>query len=63
MGTFVWQWPQITWAVWACVVVLVAVAMDGEPKTGKFNGTAALIALFVSATLLYFGGFFTEVRP
>lgn len=63
MSNFVWQWPQIAWACFVGFGLVCAIAKDGEPRTGKHSLALSMLALCISATLLYFGGFFTEIRP
>jgi len=63
--TFVWQWPQLT----LCALVLICAAVDvtRDAYTGKHSVSASIFGnvsfYAVLATLLYYGGFFTEVRP
>lgn len=60
---FVWEWPQITWAVLAGIGLLWAAVNDGEPRTGKHSIGVSLFCAMIAVAILYFGGFFTEVRP
>jgi hypothetical protein len=59
----IWQWPQITLAVVWVVSTLCYVALDGKPRTGKYNFGWHMVAFVVSMTILYYGGFWTAVRP
>jgi hypothetical protein len=60
---FVWQWPQIAWFCIAGFNLFGALLLDGAPKKANHSLAATMLALFVSAGLLYFGGFFTVARP
>lgn len=62
--TFVWQWPQITLlAVYALLLVTTAI-LHGRPRSsGTHNFATATLGLLAQCAVLYFGGFFTEVRP
>jgi len=33
------------------------IAKHGEPKDGKYNGWSSFIAIIISWTILYYGGF------
>lgn len=52
------HWPQITELALMGISIGVAVAKHGEPKREKHNAPATIIAMAVSAAILYYGGFF-----
>lgn len=60
---FVWEWPQIMWFCIAGLNLLLAAALDGTPKSAKHSLAVTMLAVCLMAALLYFGGFFTVVRP
>lgn len=65
MGSaLVWQWPQIVFASLAGLSLLCAMVLHGRPRSASTHhfATTALI-LIMECALLYFGGFWTEVRP
>ena len=63
IGTFVWQWPQITFAVLIVIRVIVASVIDGDPRKGKHSFAITFTSILIWAVVSYFGGFWTEVRP
>lgn len=59
----VWQWPQITFAVFLGVELGIRLAKNGQPRTGHYTLWDQLISWALILVVLYYGGFFTEVRP
>lgn len=59
----VFDWPQILWCVAALIGIAIAMSKNGKPRTGTYNSGATLIGIAIAATVLYYGGFFTVVRP
>ena len=59
----IWNWPQITWGILTGIVLLAYVVMDGKPRTGQWSLAMGLLGTAVSATLLYFGGFWEGATP
>lgn len=53
------EWPQIIWLCLAGLNLLGAIAMDGEPKTGKHSLALSMLGGGASFGLLYWGGFFS----
>jgi len=60
---WVWAWPQITWLCLTGFSLFVAAVLDGEPRKTKHSLALSMFGAALSFGLLYFGGFFTEVRP
>jgi hypothetical protein len=61
---FVWHWPQIALVVWIAMETGVQIAKHGQPRDGAYDAwTRALIPWAIMLGLLYYGGFFTDVRP
>jgi hypothetical protein len=61
--TFIWQWPQLVWLGLTICGLTISLFKHGEPKGHHNFFTHLLIALPLGVALLYYGGFFTEVRP
>jgi hypothetical protein len=53
------EWPQITWLVLCCIGLGLALALDGQPRTGRHNFFVSLLASALVAWLLWSGGFFS----
>jgi hypothetical protein len=53
MGT-----PQIIWLILNFVGIGVALSQHGQPRKGKHNFFATVIATFIEMLILYYGGFF-----
>lgn len=60
---FVWEWPQIVWAINVCITLVIYSVLDGSERTGKHSFAIQLVAIIASGIVLYFGGFFTVARP
>jgi hypothetical protein len=58
-----WEWPQITMALIYTLNLVLGVIFDGDRKTGKYSAGVSVATIVISAALLYFGGFWTVVRP
>lgn len=50
--------PQIIWIALAAYTIANAHFHDGEPKTGRHDLVSTVVAVGISAGLLYWGGFF-----
>ena len=53
-----WGWPQWLYAGMFLLSNLIALAKDGEPRTGKHEFGITLASTFVCAWILWMGGFF-----
>lgn len=53
MSIYAWIWIAL-----AAIGLLVAANKHGKPKQGKEDFWVALTGIGISASLLYFGGFF-----
>lgn len=51
-------WPEGIWFGLAAFSLLIAVANDGEPKTGKNSLAVSMLSTALAFGLLYWGGFF-----
>ncbi len=51
--------PEIIWFCLVAINLLIALAKDGEPRTGKHNLAGTMLAFGLSFGLLYWGGFFS----
>ncbi len=51
--------PQIIWLIWVFISLLIYAHEHGKPKTGEYSFPTAFVAILISASLLYWGGFFT----
>lgn len=56
------HWPQITLLILVFLQICIHMGKHGEPR-GTYNGGWRLLDAASLMILLYFGGFFTEVRP
>ena len=52
------KWPQTIMVTLLITAILIEADKHGDPKTGKYNLWATLIAVAFHAWLLYWGGFF-----
>ena len=49
--------PQIIWIALSCLGLGLAIAKHGEPRE-PYDATAVAVSFVISATLLWWGGFF-----
>lgn len=54
-----WEWPQWIYAIWYGLVFGCALIVDGQPRTGTYNGALIIVLMALQALVLYFGGFWT----
>ena len=59
----IFEWPQIVWAAGAFLGLVIHLSKSGQPTGVKFDPGMALARIAIWTTVLYFGGFFTAVRP
>jgi hypothetical protein len=52
-------WPEGIWFGLAALALIMGIAQDGEPKTGKHSLTERMLSVGISFGLLYWGGFFS----
>lgn len=52
-----WNWPQWTFAILMFISVAVNAAMHGDERKGKYNFPAKLVSTFLTAFILFKGGF------
>lgn len=58
-----WAWPQVVWVSMMAIRLACAAYLDGEARSGKHRFGLDVIGAICGAVILYYGGFFTEVRP
>jgi hypothetical protein len=58
-----WAWPQITYAIMAAIILLIAAVQHGEPRTGKHNFALTFCLVLLMQPMYFYGGFWTDVRP
>lgn len=54
--------PQLILIALFSVSLGMSAAKHGEPKTGKENAWASLVAMAIQVALLYWGGFLTNTN-
>jgi len=58
-----WAWPQITYAIITSFCLLCTAALHGSDRTGKHNFAFSICLFALWQVMLFYGGFWTEVRP
>lgn len=58
ISTATWHWPQYLILGEALLDVFIVAALDGKPRTGRYNGTLKFLVTTVFLVTLYCGGFF-----
>lgn len=56
------QWPQVIWCALALLGLGIHIAKNGEPTGGRYSGWVRFIAVAITATILWCGGFFHPVH-
>ena len=56
------QWPQVIWCALALLGLGIHIAKNGEPTGGRYSGWVKFIAVAITATILWCGGFFHPVH-
>lgn len=53
-----WAWPQWTYVGVFAFNLLMAIILDGQPKTGNHSAGVTLVASAIALVILVSGGFF-----
>lgn len=52
-------WPEGIWFALLALSLVIGVAKDGEPRTGKHSLAGTMLNAALAFGLLYWGGFFS----
>lgn len=52
-----WGWPQWTYAGLFALSIIIAAALDGDPKTGKHSFATTVVSAAICVGILFAGGF------
>lgn len=63
MAEWYFGWPQLTWLCLMLVGLGIILAKHGEREDGRYNVYRTGAITLGLAVILYYGGFFTTVRP
>lgn len=59
---FIFEWPQLAWYGLVILGTGITIAKHGQPRV-PHSIWPHLLSTVISVVILYYGGFFTEVRP
>jgi hypothetical protein len=55
--------PALIYLALSFIGLGVVAAKDGQPRTGKCSLWSAVLSTWIAISLLYWGGFFSQVHP